>query len=147
MQTRKMGHVAALKGDTSKKHGSITQTGTKTAPTSKPEVREKTNKSDLNDQNEMLSVLWQARRDAWAAIRRAERAIDQARQADNVLRLAESRCGTKHRTFHIGIHNFREAIEACKPDDDGSIGCALTWAGFRQQKPTAKKVFWKPARA
>jgi len=147
MQTCKKGQVAALKRDIGKKHGGVTKTRTTTAPTSKPEVREETSKSNLNGPDDMLSVLWQAHRDAWAAIRRAERAIHQARQANKVLRLAESQCSAKHRPFHLGIANFREAIEACKPDEDGSIGCARTWAGFRLQKPQAIKKFWKPASA
>jgi hypothetical protein len=55
MQQCKKGQVAALKSDTGTKHGAVTQTATKTAPTSTREVREKTNEASRN-QHEAQSV-------------------------------------------------------------------------------------------
>jgi hypothetical protein len=70
MQTHKKGQVAALKGDTTKKHVAVPKTDTTTAPTSKPEVREKTKKSIRDVQEGYKEKMEQKRAELEPEIRR-----------------------------------------------------------------------------
>lgn len=56
MPKNKKGQVAALKRDMSTHHSAVTQTGATTTPTSKTEVREKTNKSPQVPEGELQKL-------------------------------------------------------------------------------------------